>query len=122
MRHSPDAGLNLSHRSRTKSALACGEPRSPPRVATLSRYYALSEVGPTHHSTHIAFGVRPTPWSLSCGAKAHVPKPRGARPATFAPRQRRERMAGGGPPAEVGCKRGLSPGPEAGAGGAVGGG
>src|SRR4028119_420456 len=109
MRHSPDAGLNLPHRSRTKSALACGEPRSPPRVATLSHYYALSEVGPTPHSTHVAFGVRPTDLTLSCaagpvcrnrsGAAAAANDVRRTESRPHAPRRRR----GGGGGAGVGA-------------------
>src|SRR4028119_1890025 len=115
MRHSPDAGLNLPHRSRTKSALACGEPRSPPRVATLSHYYALSEVGPTHHSTHVAFGVRLTDLTLSCAAGPACRSRSGAAVAANDARRTESRSANGVTPRcwrrgrQLGCRAEAGP-------------
>jgi len=51
-------------------ALPCGELRSPPVLATLSRMLTISEVEPTHVSTLVTFCVRPTDLTLSCAARA----------------------------------------------------
>jgi hypothetical protein len=80
------------------------EPASPPLVAPMYspvNYYAIVPVGLTS-------------LTLSCSARARVSKPRGARPATFAPRQRRERMSGGVPPTILDVHEALQPRTEAG--------
>ena len=62
--------LNLPHGRANNYALACGELRSPPVRATLSRMLTISEVEPTHVSTLVTFCVRPTDLTLSCAARA----------------------------------------------------
>jgi len=64
------------------------------RDAAVTGASALCSDGSQQHEAQVGL----TSLKLSCAARAHVPKPRGARPARSRREQRRERMSGGVPP------------------------